>query len=177
MGRGAGYGSTVWNLLLVMWVICFQDFLQALWEVDFARAMKTLFVRPPLLLSFFVSPRLGGNLHPPLFLSRRSASISLSSPSHYSPVYRETILSLFEFTGTWWKGFRMRGVIYSRVSFVACDFSLGASLYYLLLPGDFNFNAEFKLDDFHPFLYIRWLVTFLPKHLNDTLCSKWKSQR
>lgn len=55
---------------------------------------------PPLLLSFFVSPRLGGNLHPPLFLSRLSASISLSSPSHYSPVYRETILSLFEFTGT-----------------------------------------------------------------------------
>lgn len=58
----------------------------------------------PLLLSFFVSPRLGGNLHPflslSLSLSRLSGSISLSSPSHYSPVYRETILSLFEFSGT-----------------------------------------------------------------------------
>lgn len=156
-----------------MWVICFQDFLQALWEVDFARAMKTLFVRPPscspslshldsveIFIPFFLS----------LSLSRLSGSISLSSPSHYSPVYRETILSLFEFSGTWWKGFRMRGVIYSRVSFVACDFSLGASLYYFLLSRDFNFNPEFKLDDFHPLLYIRWLVNFLLRHLNDTLC-------
>lgn len=81
-----------------MWVICFQDFLQALWEVDFARAMKTLFVRPPSR-----SPSLSHLKEIFIPSSRLSGSISLSSlPSRYSPVCRETIPSLFEFSATWW---------------------------------------------------------------------------
>lgn len=98
--------------------------------------MKTLFVRPP---SPSRSPSLSHLEEIFIPSSRLSGSISLSSlPSRYSPVCRETILSLFEFSHPMKRISNAWRDLF--VSFVAYDFSSHPSLILEILISTLNLD-------------------------------------